>query len=304
MRLACVSREHLPDWEVDDRPLHAALRAAGVHVEQPAWSDPAVDWTAYDALLLRTPWDYHERLDAFLAWCARVAPLRPLWHGPEVVRWNVRKTYLLELQEDGVPVAPTVLVPAGDVAAMHAGVAGLGATRCFLKPVVGATAWQTLRFDAASLQLAEAHVRATHAPMLLQPYLEGVESEGEWSVVWIDGAPTHGVRKTPVPGDYRVQDDWGGRDERVTPDAELSALAAQAMAAAARRTGTAEPFLYGRVDALRHDGRWVLNELELVEPSLFFRHGPEAVVRLAAALVRRLGTLDGASGVGSARRSA
>lgn len=302
MRLACVSRTHLPDWEVDDRPLHEALHAAGVVVEQPAWSDPSVDWTAYDALLLRTPWDYHEHLDAFLAWCDRVAVLRPLWHGPEVVRWNARKTYLLELAEDGVPVAPTLRVAASE--AVRRGVEALGGERFLLKPVVGATAWQTLRFGRHELDAAEAHVQATGAEMLLQPYLPSVEREGEWSVVWIDGAPTHGVRKTPVAGDYRVQDDWGGHDEPAVVDEELLALAQRALAAAAVRTGVTEPFLYGRVDVLRHEGRWVLNELELIEPSLFFRHGPEAVTRLTRALVRRLGTIGGARGVGSARRSA
>lgn len=294
LRLACVSREDLPAWEVDDRPLHAALQAMGVEVSRPAWSDAGVDWSGFDALLLRTPWDYQERLEPFLAWTEQVARQVPLWHGPDVVRWNARKTYLRDLAACGVPIAPSYFVHPEQPEALVRALEGLHG-RAFLKPVVGATARHTLRFDAGDVARAEAFLAEVGEPMILQPYLPAVETEGELSVVVLDGAASHGVRKVPVAGDYRVQDDFGATDERVPIDAELGALADRALAAASQVLGRSEPWLYARVDALRWQGHLVLNELEVIEPSLFFRHAPEAADRFARALVTRLHAVSGAS---------
>lgn len=292
MRLACVSRFDLPTWEVDDRPFHAALVARGVGVEQPAWNDPGVDWHRYDAALLRTPWDYQEQVEAFLAWCDSTAAGVPLWHGPDVVRWNARKTYLADLAALGVPVAPTAWIPRGGLPDLASVLDARGWRRAFVKPVVGATARHTLRFSRDEVAAAEAFVAAVDEPMLLQPYLEAVETEGELSVVVVDGRPTHGVRKVPKAGDYRVQDDFGATDHPHPVEGELAALAEQALDAAASHLGFAEPWLYARVDALRCDGRLVLNELEVIEPSLFFRHAPHAAEALADAVVRRLAAVE------------
>ena len=124
--------------------------------------------------------------------------------------------------------------------------------------------------------------------MLLQPYLSNVETAGEVSVLLIDGAVSHAVRKVPVPGDYRVQDDFGASDAPMRPDDDESDLARRIMAMIADRFGGTMP-LYGRVDLLRDaEGAPMVNELELVEPSFFFRHGPEAADRMATALLARL----------------
>jgi hypothetical protein len=114
-----------------------------------------------------------------------------------------------------------------------------------------------------------------------------VLARGEWSAIFVDGAITHCVRKVPVPGDYRVQDDFGAKDAPYAPTPAERALAERAMAAVERRFGR---LLYGRTDFLWDDaGGCVLTELELVEPSLFFRHGPAAAPAMVAALLRRFG---------------
>ncbi len=136
---------------------------------------------------------------------------------------------------------------------------------------------------------AAAHLAAVGAPMIVQPYLPAVETDGELSLVMVDGEPTHAVRKIPVAGDYRVQDDYGATDEPAEVSAELLALGRASLAAAVDVLGLTEPLLYARVDALRHEGRLVLNELEVIEPSLFFRHAPHAADVLAAAVIRRTG---------------
>ena len=287
--LALVSYAALPDCEVDDRPLHAALRARGARVEIPDWSDPAVDWSAFDAVLIRTPWNYHSHHDAFVRWAEAVEQQTRLLNPAAVVRWNTHKRYLRDLEAVGVPVAPTVWIAPGEAIDVAAVMAERGWTHAFLKPQVGLAASDTLRFtDPAA---GQAHLAALpDTAMMLQPYLRRVETDGEVSALLIDGVLTHAVQKRPVPGDYRVQDDHGGTDAPYTFSAEGQAVVAQIVAALARVPVLRDhlPLLYGRIDLLWDDaGRLCLNELEVVEPSLFFRHAPHAAEVLADALLRR-----------------
>lgn len=287
MRVALVTCEDVPDWEVDDRALFEAFASRGVELVHPAWSAP-FDWASVDAALLRTTWDYQLRRGAFVAWADDAATQTRLFNAPDVVRWNTRKTYLRELAERGVPLAPTEWIAPGSSVDLAEIVHRRGWRRAFLKPWVGATASDTLRFSQDELEHAQSFLDdcLQRVGMLIQPYLPGVEREGELSVIVIDGAPTHAVRKVPVPGDYRVQDDFDGKDYAIELSDELGALATRALAEAGRILET--DLLYARVDALRGpDGQLVLNELEAVEPSLFFRHGPHAAHRLAEALLSR-----------------
>lgn len=289
MLLALATRSDLPTWEVDDRRLHDALARAGVPFERPVWDDPAVDWRRYGAVLIRTTWDYQDKLPAFRAWAARVATVTRLFNPEPVVAWNVHKSYLRELAAAGVPLAATAWLDRGAAVDIAARVRAAGWREGFLKPCVGATARETLRFgaDADGLRQAQAHVDRLlpHEDLMLQPFLPAVLARGEWSAIFVDGRVTHCVRKIPVRGDYRVQDDFGAKDEPYAPAAAERALAEQAMAVVERRFGR---LLYGRTDFLwQDDGGCVLTELELVEPSLFFRHGPHAAEALVAALAVR-----------------
>lgn len=296
MRVAIASCRDLPGWEVDDRPLYAALRGRGVDLEIIPWDDPMVNWADFDACLIRTTWDYWDdgeggdRRDEFVAWAERVAGQTRLFNPPEVIRWNTHKRYLRELEAAGAKLAPTIWLDAGATIDVAAAVAERGWSAGFIKPQIGACARETLRFEAdpAGLAAAQAHLdrTLTREPMILQPYLRRVEREGETSLIFFDGAFSHAVQKIPVPGDYRVQDDHGASDRpaEVTA-AEIDAAAALVEAAGGRH----HPLLYARVDMMRDDeGAWVLAELEVVEPSLFFRHAPAAAGRLADALLARL----------------
>jgi hypothetical protein len=300
MRIALATCRSLPHHERDDLPLLAALRERGVEIEQPIWDDDAVAWSRFDAVLIRSTWDYPDKHPQFVAWAERVAGCTKLFNPAPLVVWNTHKQYLRELEQHGVPLADTVWFAAGRDHDLAAAVRARGITRGFLKPLVGANARNTLRFDATDpteLIAAQAHLtRLTQsADMMLQPYLASVEREGELSAIFFDGALSHAVRKVPVAGDYRVQDDHGAHDEPVVLEPEALAVCEQTLAGLAacfRQRGwdIALPLLYARVDLLLDDaGRFVLNELEAVEPSLFFRHGPEAAQMLARALLRRLG---------------
>ncbi len=291
-RIALATCASLPSWEHDDRPFHDALRHAGAQLEHPVWDDPAVDWSSFDACLIRTTWDYVPKIDAFTRWVEEVGARTRLWNPAPVVLWNVHKSYLHDLQRLGVPVTPTAWLSRGtrvDVAELCA---TRGWQRAFAKPMVGATSKGTLRFDAtaAALPAAQRHVDALLAAgdAMVQPYLDSVEREGEYSLIVVDGQVTHGVRKIPPPGDYRVQDDFGATDEPWDAGDAERELALRIVRTAEQHCGVDAPLLLARVDFLRDAaGELLLNELELVEPSLFFRHAPAAGEALARALLAR-----------------
>ena len=216
------------------------------------------------------------------------APISP----PRRRRLNTHKGYLAELGQAGAPLADSQLLARGTRPALAAILAQRGWARAFIKPMVGATARRTLRVGPSPAAIVEAQSRIdawlAEEDLLLQPYMASVETEGELSVVMIDGEITHGVRKVPTPGDYRVQDDFGATDALWEPDDEARRLARH-VEEQARRIVAAD-LLYARVDFLRADGGGlVVNELEAVEPQLFFRHNPGAGGRLADALLARLG---------------
>ncbi|MGB0592125.1 MAG: ATP-grasp domain-containing protein [Myxococcota bacterium] len=295
MNIALVTCTDLPGWEKDDRPLHAELGARGITFDQPAW-DGDVDWSAYDAALIRTTWDYMPRRDAFVAWAKSAGEQTQLFNSADVIRWNTHKGYLRELAALGVPIAPTVWAEPGQAMDVAAEVKARGWRRGFIKPVVGACAVGTLRFDsnAVGLEAAQAHVDALLAAgegVMLQPYLARVEVDGELSAICFDGVVSHAVQKIPVPGDYRVQDDHGATDHPVALTATQTACFDQVLQAAHEVVPGlgGEPLLYARIDLMWDDaGDLCVTELELVEPSLFFRHGPDASRLLVDALMRRI----------------
>lgn len=297
MRVALASCANLPSWEVDDRPLVAALGERGAAVDTLPWDAP-VDWSGFAGVLLRTTWDYMSRAEEFLAWVDRAGAVTALSNPPQVVRWNLDKRYLAALERRGVAILPTAWLAPGDSSFdLEDWLAGHGAGHGFLKPVVGASAVGSLRFPATDEGLAAArrHLEETPAPSgwILQPYLATVETAGEISAIFVEGEITHAVQKIPVPGDYRVQDDYGARDFPIELGAERAAIAEGALEAARAELGLDQPLLYGRADFLQGTGgELYLTELELIEPSLFFRHAPAAADRLAAAFLARVDSLS------------
>jgi hypothetical protein len=280
LRIAtCVA---LPEPDVDQAPLAAALAAAGLSAALVGWDDPAADWDAPVPTLLRSTWNYPIVPDAFLAWVDRAGAAAPMQNPPDVVRGNLHKRYLLELAARGVPTVPTVLVERGQRCELAA-IAALGAApSVVIKPAISAASMATRRFapgDPAAL----AHLAAITAERaaLVQPYVASVDGHGERALVWIDGELSHAIRKRPrftgdaerVDGPFAIAD-----DERAVAEAALAPVA--------------DRILYGRVDVARDaTGQPMVMELELIEPSLYLVHHPPAMARLVAAIRRWLAAL-------------
>jgi glutathione synthase/RimK-type ligase-like ATP-grasp enzyme len=279
--VALATCANLPEPDADLEPLLDALRAAGLSAEALAWDDPCASFAGARATLLRSTWNYSERLDEFLAWVDRTAAATALYNPRATVRWNAHKRYLLDLQARGIPVVPTVVLPRGDATPLAHVAEQRGWTDVVVKPAVSGGSRETLRVRPGEAARGEAHLRVLVAreDVLLQPYLPSVEGHGERAIVTIEGTPTHAVRKSP-----RFIGDAEHVSEAVAIEADEARLAAQALAAAP------EAVLYGRVDVARDGaGRPCVMELELIEPSLFFTQAPDALRLYVDAVVRRLG---------------
>jgi hypothetical protein len=283
MKIAFATCPAWPEGFADD---HEAAALAGAEFR--LWDDPAVDWEAYDRVVLRSVWDYTQRIDDFLAWCERVGAER-LRNTPELVAFNADKRYLGEL---GVPIVPTAFVgPDGPPPAFEGEVV--------VKPNVSAGARDTGRFPAdrhdEAMTLIES-IRASGRVALVQPYLPGVDEQGETAIVYLGGEVSHVLRKRPVlraAGVAPLGDDPDGPaaimldDDLVVPgeasDAELS-LAAEVHERVTDRFGIP---LYARVDLVPGPGGHpVLIELEALDPCLYLTQPPGAAARLAAAIER------------------
>lgn len=279
-RVALVTCASLRELTDDDRPLIGELAGLGIYAEPEVWDDPSADWSKYDLVLIRSTWDYYLNPAAFAAWVSRLEENGAvLWNPPKVVRANAEKTYLRGLEVAGVSVAPTVWLEKGGPARLDEILAGRGWTDAVVKPVVSAGAYRTHRVKRGEPagQQALDEVLA-HSGAMIQPYLAEIAAEGEWSFVFLDGEFSHAVLKTPRAGDFRVQEEHGGRATAVVPPAPLLAQARDAALA------TPGPWLYARVDGVRRGGELVVVEVELVEPSLYLSHAPGAARRLALAV--------------------
>ncbi len=290
--VALVSTRAARGLDDDMPPLLAAFAAAGADAEIVDWDEPAADWARFDAALLRSAWDYTERLGEFLAWVERVASLSMLLNPPPVVRWNADKHYLLELARAGLPVVPSSFAEAGAQAerALEQFLTRQSCAELVVKPAVGAGARDTRRHARTAIPQMLAHMRrllGAGRSVLLQPYFEGVDRHGETAVIHIGGGFSHAIRKGPLLPLGAAPTGALFAAEEITvrePGADELSVAQRVLAAL--------PFgalLYARVDLIRDaGGAPCLLELELTEPSLYFGHAPGSAQRLVAATLARL----------------
>ncbi len=301
-RIALVTARAALPLDTDMPLLVEAFCAAGALAETPCWDDASVDWSTYEVAVLRSTWDYVDRIDEFLAWCEQCSRLTRLVNSPEIIRWNTDKHYLSDLERAGVPVVPTRYVEsrrdageelerflAGDSRSLSVGRA-CGFDDFVVKPAIGAGSRDAARYRRREAARAASHVARlleANRAVMLQPYLGRVDQQGETAVLYLGGVMSHSIRKGPLlrSGADLVEGLFAPESiaPRIADDAEL------AVAAAAFHALPFDAPPYARIDLLRDDrGAPVVLELELTEPSLFLDQAPGAAAKFAAWMVSSL----------------
>jgi hypothetical protein len=259
-----------PEADPDEELLLARLREKGASVRMVAWDGPSPDVADDELCVVRSTWNYFEKIDAFLAWIDRVPRLL---NPRSIIQGNVRKTYLRDLEARGVTIVPTMWAAENtDVATV---MRDRGWDTVVIKPVVSAGSFSTRRFTIAEAPAAQAFLDHAGREMMIQAWMPAVDTSGERSLVWLDGHVSHAVRKSPrfADGHESVTSVDVADDERAFAERVLEPFR--------------EHLLYARVDLVRDHDTLRLMELELVEPSLFLKQHPPALERFATALLGR-----------------
>jgi glutathione synthase/RimK-type ligase-like ATP-grasp enzyme len=292
--LALVTADVSLPNDYDMPLLLSACRSRGFAVDVCAWDSPAIDWSRYGAVVLRSPWDYSERLSEFLAWCEHIARVTHLFNPLSAVRWSLDKHYLADLAARGAPVVPGDFIERGDepLTALRAFLAGLPRAADFVvKPAVGCYSKGVRRFSLAQLNEAAehvAHLLEESDGVLVQPYLPAIDRDGETNLIYFEGRYSHAIRKGALlekdgtvnapTYDFRTPRD---------ADAAEQEVARRTLDAAAAHLHLDRPLLYARVDLIRDDnGDPRLLELEIAEPSLSLPFAEAGAMRFADALAK------------------
>lgn len=277
-RIVFVTAANAPNGTPDDQLTQAPLAVLGMSLSTRRWDDPTVDWQAYDAVIVRSTWDYHTRIAPFRNWLADCdAQQVNLWNSARVMAWNSDKHYLIDLQQRNVPTLPTIWVTRNRAINLRHILESNGWNKAVVKPTISASANNTWITDISNVERDQTKLMAMlmNGDVMVQAFAKEVVRTGEYSLVFFGSKFSHAVLKTPRVGDFRTQ---SGRCKAVIlPDAIIAQarLAVQAVR---------QPVLYARVDGVLQNGKFVLMELELIEPCLHLAYDANAANLFAAAI--------------------
>jgi len=270
----------------EDNLLIKGFEAQGFQASPVVWSDPTIDWSQFDIALIRSTWDYLDEQELFLRVLSQIeASSCKLFNPLAAVRWNMEKHYLLDLEKWGVPIIPTYLASDLETGTLRSMFADQGWQTVILKPTIGLGGSYSHRVPLDELEDTLRRLRASQPPheYLVQPFIEDIVTEGEWSFIYFNRRLSHVLLKKPAPDDYRVQGIYGGT---VQPAGPQPRDLQQAEAVLEKL-----PFdvLYVRLDFVRVDGHLAVIEVELIEPIFSFNLVPESIARLVNATRIRFG---------------
>jgi len=273
------------DFVTDFDLSFAPMAKLGWEAEMVPWRSP-VDWNDYDLVYICTPWDYQNDVAGFFEVLDRIeASSATLVNSLELVHWNLEKNYLRDLESRGAEIVPSIFCDAFDEQDIAGWFAAHGKDRIVVKPLVGANSDHIIVLtDPVPLEVID-ELRATYAsrPFFVQPFMEHVLSEGEYSTFFFNGEYSHAILKKPEAGDFRSQEEFGADIRSVETPSALIDTAHDVVA-------LVEPLpVYVRADFVRDaSDRFLVMELELIEPSLYLRTDPGSAERFAAALTSSL----------------
>lgn len=278
-RCAFLSMDNLDNFEVYDHLLYKPLKQLGWTAEEVSWRNTSINWDVFDAVIIRSPWDYQDDPEAFLNVLKNIeSSSAVLENSFETVKWNIDKTYLRNLQQRGIEIVPTLWCNQFYVDELPTFFTELESQEIVIKPTISAGADDTFWIQKNEQNQYTKRLSSIFSdrPFLVQPFMENIISEGEFSVFFFGDTYSHTILKTPETNDFRVQEEHGGRLQKVEPETHLLSTARQTL-------NIIDPLpLYTRADYVRTaDDTFALMELELIEPSLYFNMDPESPKRFA-----------------------
>jgi len=273
------------DWYVqnvldEDNYVLCALRKQGLKVEKKDWADPEFDWSTTRSVIFRTTWDYFDRYSEFSTWLDKVSKVCTLLNSAEIIKWNIDKHYLRDLMDAGLNVAQTHYIKRSSNTTLQDLFNKTGWNEAVLKPTISGAARHTYRLTPKTALKHESILKTLlqNEDMIFQEFLNDIVSFGEISLMFMGGEFTHAIRKIAKEGDFRVQDDHGGRVVDYNATKEEIEFGVTSLKACPFETA------YARIDVVRdNDGKLSLCELELIEPELWFRNNPDSSTILAKA---------------------
>ena len=266
---------------IDDVHAYEPLEQLGWKVSSLSWKQVEISWSEFDAVIIRSCWDYPSQLPEFLQVLDQINQQTRLANPLDLVRWNLSKSYLRDLETQGIGIVPTLWADDLDEPSLMACLNRLNTVGMVIKPVVGAHGVDTFHISRStdSAKLKEVVRLFRNRPHLVQPFMNGVISEGEFSLFYFNGKYSHSILKKPTGSEFRSQEERGATIRAARPEARLMMRGRQAL-----ERISAVP-LYARIDFVRDDhGEFRVMELELIEPSLYLRMHPEAPARFARAI--------------------
>lgn len=292
-RCAILSMDCLDNYHINDHLIEPHMTALGWHCELISWRAKHIDWSSFDAVIIRTPWDYQDDADAFLNVLEQIeASSAHLENSIDIVRWNIDKIYLKQLDQQGVSIVPTYWLDrlgdsCFDAQQLDSMFKHFDSDQIVLKPRISANSDNTFRLyrHSANTMLGVLNNTFAQRDFMAQPFMDSVVDEGEYSLFYFNGHFSHAILKTPKQQDFRVQEEHGGQLTAIKPEPALVQQANQCLEAIAKMHDMP---LYARVDFVRHQNGFALMEAELIEPSLYFNMDQLSAKRFADAFVAKM----------------
>ncbi|MEZ4884114.1 MAG: hypothetical protein R3E32_05180 [Chitinophagales bacterium] len=276
-KIAFATCRNLPHPAEDDKLLADYLRHAGFEVLYAVWNDAKIVWQDFDMVLIRSTWDYHKHIEAWREWLQlleekRVNVLNPV----KTIRWNMHKSYLKEMEANGVQIVPTFFAKRGSKFSLKEILEKNGWWKAVVKPAVSLDAFHTWLTDLPTAEKQQNNFEALvmERDVMVQPFMPEINTRGEYSFVFFGGKFSHVVLKSNPTGDFRIQGNYGGRNQLIEVSPALISQATHIL------QSIDLPHYYARIDAIEREEQLYLMELELIEPSLFLDLEEEAVRRL------------------------
>lgn len=269
-----TSRE-LAELIPDEKHLVNAFKAQGHSCVPVIWNEEK-NWDKFSAVIIRNPWDYFEHQEEFFSTLKTIDQKTKLLNSYSLVKWNLDKNYLFDLKDKGGKLPPTIKITSKTEllnAITHSSFDEL-----VIKPLISAGAYLTYRFNKKNTPDEVKNLPVDKFEFMIQPFLPDIQTEGEYSFIYLGGKYSHALVKKPKAGDFRVQSEYGGTVEAYNPKASELELTAHIFSL------LPEAPLYARIDLARFEKELVIMEVELLEPELFFRIRPESAQVLARAV--------------------